>query len=52
MAGWFGWKGAGAVHAHSRTPKSKDFAALDLDEERLVDLTYWNDLYAVEYAEE
>lgn len=45
MAGWFGWDRASAVHAHCRAPKRNDFAKLDLDEERLVDLTYWNDLY-------
>lgn len=47
MMGYFGWKRAGAVHGKCRVPRRERCAHLDLAEERLVDLTYWNDLYAV-----
>lgn len=40
-------KRAGAVHARCLVPKREGFAKLGLEEERLADLTYWNDLYAV-----
>lgn len=51
MAGWFGWRRAGAVHSRCRAPKREDFSRLDLGEERLADLTYWNDLYDANKAE-
>lgn len=52
MAGWFGLTRAGAVHAQCRTPSRDNFAKLNLAEERLVDLTYWNDLYAMGLVDE
>ncbi|KAF2453257.1 kinase-like domain-containing protein [Lineolata rhizophorae] len=48
MAGWFGWKRTGAVHAHCRVPKRENFVRLNYSEERLADLTYWNDLFSEE----
>jgi COMPASS component SPP1 len=48
MAGFFGWKTAARVHVRIRTPKRENFAALDLDEELLDDILFWNDLYDVE----
>ena len=48
MAGYFGWKTAGAVHVQIRTPKRENFAALNLSEARLHDILFWNDLYVDE----
>lgn len=45
MAGYLGWKTAGAVHLQIRTPKRENFAALDLLDEFLSDILFWNDLY-------
>ena len=45
MAGFFGWKTAGEVHLQIRTPKRENFAALDLPEDLLSDILFWNDLY-------
>ena len=45
MAGYFGWKVAGEVHVQIRTPKRENFAQLDLPEELLADVLYWNDLF-------
>lgn len=45
MAGFFGWKTAGEVHRRIRTPQREHFANLDLSEERLQDICFWNDLY-------
>jgi hypothetical protein len=42
MVGFVGRKRVGDV----RVPKREDFANLKLNEERIADLTYWNDLYA------
>lgn len=47
MAGFFGWKTAGEVHLQIRTPKRENFAALDLPEDMLQDILFWNDLYMV-----
>ncbi|KAF7558502.1 hypothetical protein G7046_g5650 [Stylonectria norvegica] len=47
MAGYFGWKTAGDVHVQIRTPKRENFAKLDLPEDLLRDITFWNDLYDV-----
>ncbi|KAI1778856.1 kinase-like domain-containing protein [Hypoxylon cercidicola] len=47
MAGWFGWKTAANVHVRIRTPKRENFASLDLPEEMLSDILFWNDLYDV-----
>jgi aminoglycoside phosphotransferase (APT) family kinase protein len=48
MAGFFGWETAAKVHMQIRTPKRENFASLDLLEERLDDILFWNDLYDVE----
>lgn len=45
MAGFFGWKTAADVHVQIRTPKRENFASLNLPEERLNDILFWNDLY-------
>ena len=45
MAGYFGWKTAGAVHVGIRSPRRANFASLDLAEDFLADILYWNDLY-------
>lgn len=45
MAGWFGWNTARNVHVQIRTPKRDNYAALDLPEEMLKDILFWNDLY-------
>ncbi|KAM0228801.1 hypothetical protein ACHAPO_010437 [Fusarium lateritium] len=47
MAGCFGWKTAGHVHVNIRTPRRQNFAALDLPEDVLNDILFWNDLYEV-----
>lgn len=47
MAGYFGWSRAGAVHSRCRVAKREDLSRFQLKEERLADLTYWNDLYEV-----
>ncbi|RGP63781.1 phd transcription factor [Fusarium sporotrichioides] len=47
MTGYFGWKTAGQVHVKIRTPRREKFAALDLSEDFLNDILFWNDLYAV-----
>lgn len=47
MAGFFGWKTAAQVHVKIRTPKRENFAALDLPDEFLEDMLFWNDLYEV-----
>ncbi|KAI3390434.1 hypothetical protein diail_9656 [Diaporthe ilicicola] len=48
MAGFFGWKTAADVHVQIRTPKRANFASLNLPEERLNDVLFWNDLYELE----
>ena len=48
MAGFFGWKTAASIHVQIRTPKRENFAALNLPEEMLRDILFWNDLYDVE----
>lgn len=45
MAGYFGWNTAAKVHVRIRTPKRENFASLDLPEEMLQDILFWNDLY-------
>lgn len=45
MAGWFGRKTAADVHAKIRTPTRQNYAALDLPEDVLEDILFWNDLY-------
>ncbi|KAF1994626.1 hypothetical protein P154DRAFT_526969 [Amniculicola lignicola CBS 123094] len=45
MAGFLGWKTAGEVHREIRTPKRDNFVQLNLPEERLSDILFWNDLY-------
>jgi len=46
MAGFFGWKTARQVHLEIRMPKKEDFAAARLDDDRLADVLFWNDLYS------
>ncbi|KAI5922216.1 hypothetical protein F4810DRAFT_711822 [Camillea tinctor] len=45
MAGFFGWKTAASIHVQIRTPKRENYASLDLPEEFLNDILFWNDLY-------
>ncbi|KAK2873964.1 hypothetical protein FQN49_001967 [Arthroderma sp. PD_2] len=45
MAGYFGWERAAEVHLSIRSLTRECFAHLDLDEEFLLDIIYWNDLY-------
>lgn len=45
MAGYFGWETAGEVHVKIRTPRRESYAALDLEDELLNDILFWNDLY-------
>lgn len=45
MAGFFGWKTAAEVHRRIRTPQREYFVNVDLSEEKLQDLMFWNDLY-------
>ncbi|KAJ8132175.1 hypothetical protein O1611_g1447 [Lasiodiplodia mahajangana] len=47
MAGFFGWKTASTIHVQIRTPKRENFAVLDLAEEMLYNILFWNDLYDV-----
>jgi aminoglycoside phosphotransferase len=47
MAGFFGWKTAASVHVQIRTPKRENYAALNLSQELLDDILFWNDLYEV-----
>ncbi|KAH7380691.1 hypothetical protein BKA66DRAFT_586918 [Pyrenochaeta sp. MPI-SDFR-AT-0127] len=49
MAGFFGWKTAANIHVQIRTPKRENFVSLNLPEEMLNDILFWNDLYDVEY---
>lgn len=46
MAGFLGWNTAGEVHRQIRTPKRENFAALNLPEDMLNDILFWNDLYS------
>ncbi|EPE04316.1 phd transcription factor [Ophiostoma piceae UAMH 11346] len=45
MAGYFGWKTAGEVHVEIRSPRRENFTSLNLAEDFLADILYWNDLY-------
>lgn len=45
MAGFFGWKTAGEVHRRIRTPQREHFANVNLNEAKLQDIMFWNDLY-------
>ncbi|KAI9827432.1 MAG: hypothetical protein M1819_006973 [Sarea resinae] len=47
MAGYFGWDRAGKVHSLARVPKKEDFSQLDLSDDFLSNLVYWNDLYSI-----
>lgn len=47
MAGYFGWKTAAQVHVKIRPPQRESFAALNLSEDVLNDILFWNDLYEV-----
>jgi len=49
MAGYIGWDTAAKVHVQIRTPKRENFAALDLPEELLADILYWNNLYLTDH---
>ncbi|KAI9735698.1 MAG: hypothetical protein M1818_006306 [Claussenomyces sp. TS43310] len=46
MAGFFGWKAAADVHVQILMLKRSNFAALNLPEELLDNILYWNDLYS------
>jgi aminoglycoside phosphotransferase len=45
VAGFFGWKTAGEVHRRIRTPQREHFVNVNLSEERLREIMFWNDLY-------
>ncbi|KAI9783098.1 MAG: hypothetical protein M1839_004267 [Geoglossum umbratile] len=45
MAGFFGWKTAGEIHRRIRTPQREHFVNVNLSEETLQDIMWWNDLY-------
>lgn len=45
MAGFFRWETAAKVHVRIRTPRRENFASLDLPEDVLKDILFWNDLY-------
>ncbi|OAA57788.1 Protein kinase-like domain protein [Cordyceps fumosorosea ARSEF 2679] len=45
MAGWFSWEKAREVHRRSRSPSEKSYAHLNLPQEVLDDIYFWNDLY-------
>lgn len=47
MAGFFGDKAA-QVHRKFRTPARENYLHLELSEEQLADITFWNDLYELE----
>lgn len=47
MAGYFGLKTAAQVHVKIRTPRRESFIALNLSEDVLNDILFWNDLYEV-----
>ncbi|KAI1466425.1 uncharacterized protein F4812DRAFT_460697 [Daldinia caldariorum] len=47
MAGYFGWKTAADIHVRIRTPKRENFTSLNLPEDVLHDILFWNDLYDV-----
>ncbi|KAM5484223.1 hypothetical protein MaudMau93_005940 [Microsporum audouinii] len=49
MAGYFGWEKAAKVHISIRSLTRECFAHLDLDEEFLLDIIYWNDLYEADH---
>jgi aminoglycoside phosphotransferase len=48
MAGFFGWKTPADVHVQIRTPKRENFTSLNLPEEMLNDILFWDDLDDVE----
>ncbi|KAI1811682.1 hypothetical protein GGS20DRAFT_561777 [Poronia punctata] len=45
MAGYFGRRTAALVHVQIRTPRRETYAALNLSEDVLDDILFWNDLY-------
>lgn len=45
MAGFFSWDSAVEVHRRIRTAQRESFAHLNLSEETMCDITFWNDLY-------
>lgn len=47
MAGFFEWKSGANVHVLIRSPRKENYASLNLDEDFLTDILYWNDLYEV-----
>jgi hypothetical protein len=51
MAGFFGWKTAGEIHRRLRTPQREHFANVNLNEETLQDIMWWNDLYDDDMSE-
>lgn len=48
MAGFFGWKTAASIHVQIRSPRRESYTLIDLPEEFLNDILFWNDLYDVE----
>jgi aminoglycoside phosphotransferase len=49
MAGYFSWKTAASVHVQIRSPKRENYASLNLPDDFLNDILFWNDLYDVEF---
>lgn len=45
MAGYFGWNTAQEVHRRIRTPQREHFVNVNLSEDELQDMMFWNDLY-------
>lgn len=45
MAGWFGWDLAREVHLRIRSPSKESYAHLNLPQDFLDDIYFWNDLY-------
>ncbi|XWW95755.1 hypothetical protein V2A60_003722 [Cordyceps javanica] len=45
MAGWFGRDAAEAVHLRIRSPSKETYAHLNLPQDVLDDIYFWNDLY-------
>lgn len=51
MAGFFGWEKAAEVHQKIRTPQKEHFVNVNLDEDRLREIMWWNDLYDFDVTE-
>ncbi|KLU91007.1 hypothetical protein MAPG_09532 [Magnaporthiopsis poae ATCC 64411] len=45
MAGFFGWATAADVHRRIRSPRRENYANVNIPEELMRDILYWNDIY-------